>query len=134
MPRRREPVHFHQLSEFEKGHIVGMREPDFSIRQISNRIDRSVSTVLQCWRRWSEEGVDERIRGSGRPQRMSTRENSHLRITALRDRRSTTRAIATDWMGALDLHVISLSPNKVVWVAFISTISLPPIDTETSCS
>ncbi|XP_063911191.1 zinc finger protein 22-like [Zophobas morio] len=36
MPRRRESVHFHQLSEFEKG-----------------RIGRSLSTVLQCWRRSS---------------------------------------------------------------------------------
>ncbi|KAJ3662621.1 hypothetical protein Zmor_006960 [Zophobas morio] len=65
MPRRRELVHFHQLSEFEKGRIVGMREAGFSIRQTADRIGRSVSTVLQCWRRWFEDGVHERIRGSG---------------------------------------------------------------------
>ena len=52
--------------------------------------------------------MHERIRGSGRPQRTSAREDHHLRIAALRDRRSTTRAIATDWMSALE-HRISMS-------------------------
>ena len=42
------------------------------------------------------------------PQRTWVREDRHLRIVALRDRRSTTRAIATDWMGALE-HRIFMS-------------------------
>ena len=46
----------------------------------------------------------------------------------------------TDVLPLIELQLIGWvrwsigSPNKVVWVAFISTISLPPIDTKTSCS
>ena len=115
MPKRREPVHFHQLSEFEKGQIVGMREAGFSIRQIANRRGRNVSTVLHSWRRLSEKEVHGRIRGSGRPQRTSAREDCLLRIASLRDRHSTTRAIATDWIDALE-HRISMSLVDCVYI------------------
>ncbi|KAI4470694.1 glutathione s-transferase [Holotrichia oblita] len=77
-----------------------MREAGLSLREIAHRVNRNVSTVLRCWSKWSEEGVQHRRRGSGRPRRTTDREERRLRLLATRDRFSTTRSIANDWMRA----------------------------------
>ncbi|KAI4469824.1 alpha-catulin [Holotrichia oblita] len=81
-----------------------MREAGLSLREIARRVNRNVSTVLRCWSKWSEEGVQHRRRGSGRPRRTTDREERRLRLLATRDRFSTTRSIANDWMrgGAIE--------------------------------
>ncbi|KAI4458949.1 abl interactor family member [Holotrichia oblita] len=98
MPRVRQHQHFVELSDFERGRIIGMREAGFSLREIARRVNRNVSTVLRCWSKWSLEGVQHRRRGSGRPRRTTDREERRLRLLATRDRFSTTRSIANDWM------------------------------------
>ncbi|KAI4466314.1 guanylyl cyclase [Holotrichia oblita] len=98
MPRVRQHQHFVQLSDFERGRIIGMREAGLSLREIARRVNRNISTVLRCWSKWSEEGVQHRRRGSGRPRTTTDREERRLRLLATRDRFSTTRSIANDWM------------------------------------
>ncbi|KAI4469530.1 hypothetical protein MML48_1g04323 [Holotrichia oblita] len=100
MPRVRQHQHFVQFSDFERGRIIGMREAGLSLREIARRVNRNVSTVLRCWSKWSEEGVQHRRRGSGHPRRATDREERRLRLLATRDRFSTTRSIANDWMRA----------------------------------
>ena len=75
-----------------------MREGDLSFRQILQTVGRALATVLQCWRRWSEEAVHERRRGSGRPRTTTPQEDRRLRVLALRDRHVTTRAIENEWV------------------------------------
>ncbi|KAI4458952.1 prolyl 4-hydroxylase alpha subunit [Holotrichia oblita] len=98
MPRVRQHQHFVQLSDFERGRIIGMREAGLLLREIARRVNRNVSTVLRCWSKWYEEGVQHRCRGSGRPRRTTDHEERRLRLLATRDRFSTTRSIANDWM------------------------------------
>lgn len=102
MPRIRQPAKYRHLSQFERGRIIGLREAGFSLREIANRVDRNVATVLRCWSRWSEEGLHERRRGSGRPNTTTAREERHLRTLALRDRFSTTRAVGNHWLETLE--------------------------------
>ena len=98
MPRVCQRGNYRQLNDFERGRIIGMREAGLSIRDIAARVNRNVATVMRCWSRWSEEGVHQRRPGSGRPRRTSDREERRLRLLAKRDRFSTTRSIAIDWM------------------------------------
>lgn len=101
MPRVRQNQNFNQLSDFERGRIIGMKEAGFSLREIANRVGRNVSTVSRCWSRWSEEGAHERRQGSGRPRSTTDREERHLRTLVVRDRFSTSRALGNVWVEAL---------------------------------
>lgn len=97
MPRARRQANFHQLSEFDRGRIVGMREAGLSFREIATRTNRSVSTVAGCCRAWIQEGRTRRARGTGRRRRTTDRQDRRLRLLALRDRFTSTRAIADQW-------------------------------------
>jgi IS30 family transposase len=86
MPPRRRHQAFRQLTPFERGRIVGLKEAGCSYRQISGIMNRSVSTVVKCWQAWSVENRDSRAQGSGRPRRTTDRQDRHLRFLAFRDR------------------------------------------------
>jgi transposase len=99
MPRTRRRPNFRQLSDFEPGRIVVLREGGLSFRQIAARLNRSVSAVLNCYHVWSEEGREQRARRSGRPRQTTASQDRRLRLLAVRDRFSTTRSIADQWFG-----------------------------------
>ncbi|GFW64128.1 HTH_Tnp_Tc3_2 domain-containing protein [Trichonephila clavipes] len=46
MPLRRRRSHYQQLTEFERGRVIGLREGGFSYRDIAERISWNVSTVI----------------------------------------------------------------------------------------
>ncbi|GFY33663.1 uncharacterized protein TNCV_4593751 [Trichonephila clavipes] len=46
-----------QLSDLEKGHVVGPREADWSNRRIGRRLGRSDMVVVRCWQQWIKEQV-----------------------------------------------------------------------------
>ncbi|GBM52630.1 hypothetical protein AVEN_16743-1 [Araneus ventricosus] len=53
---RRRRSHYQQLTEFERGRAVGLREGGFSFRDIAERLGRNVYTVHDYWQQWSREG------------------------------------------------------------------------------
>ncbi|GFS84826.1 uncharacterized protein TNCV_2957141 [Trichonephila clavipes] len=62
--------HYQQLTEFQRGRIIGLREDGFSFfsfffRDNAERLGRNVSTVHDCWEQWSRDGNASRT-GSGR--------------------------------------------------------------------
>ncbi|XP_066254330.1 uncharacterized protein [Euwallacea similis] len=97
MPRTRIERNFHQLSEFERGRIVGLREAGLSFREIATRLNRSVNTIVRCCQGWFEEGQTGRRTGTGRPRRTTERQDRRLRIMALRDRFVSSRTLADQW-------------------------------------
>ncbi|KAL1508962.1 hypothetical protein ABEB36_003775 [Hypothenemus hampei] len=101
MPRRRELNYRAQLSPFERGRIVGMRECGASFREIAVTIRRSVSTVVAAWRAWTEEGRTQRVVGSGARRRTTPREDRLLRILAIRNRLRSTRSVGDAWFAAV---------------------------------
>lgn len=97
MPRVRRNANYRQLSEFERGRIVGLKEAGLSYRDIVARVHRSLDTVVRCCQAWLQEGQMQRARGTGRVRRTTELQERRLRLLALRDRFFTTRAIANQW-------------------------------------
>lgn len=44
----RKRISFSQLSEYEKGRIIGLRQAGFSFREIADRVNLSPATVRRC--------------------------------------------------------------------------------------
>ncbi|GBL74630.1 hypothetical protein AVEN_163776-1 [Araneus ventricosus] len=79
MHLRRRRSHYQQITEFERGRVVELREGGFSFRDIAGEFDRNVSTEHDCWQQSSREGTDSRRPGSGQPRGITERENRRVR-------------------------------------------------------
>lgn len=99
MPRVRQRRNYRQLSEFDRGRIVGLREGGFSYREIANRLNRNQSTIMRCYQSWTRDGQERRRRGTGGRRKTNGIQDRRLRLMALRDRFSSTRSIADVWLG-----------------------------------
>jgi hypothetical protein len=71
MPRVPRLSHIPQLSDFERGRIVGLEKAGLSVRKIGRRNGGFVRTILICHQAWTQEGREHRARGTGR-RRMTT--------------------------------------------------------------
>ncbi|GBO07957.1 hypothetical protein AVEN_220591-1 [Araneus ventricosus] len=93
MPSKRRRSHYQQLTEFERGRVVGIREGGVSFRDIVERLGRNVSTVHDWWQQWSREGTASRRPGSGRPHGTTEREDRRVRRLALVHRTASVAKI-----------------------------------------
>lgn len=82
-----------QLSEFDKGRLIGMLEAGLSIRQVASKMNCCKRTVEKWWQRFREEGHARRKEGSGRPAVTDTREDRRLVLAGKRERFSSMRVI-----------------------------------------
>ncbi|GFW24278.1 uncharacterized protein TNCV_605281 [Trichonephila clavipes] len=69
MPGKRARRHFSQLSEFDRGLIIGMKTAGWSTRRVASQVDRSECAVRNCWEQWTREGSHARKTGLERPGR-----------------------------------------------------------------
>ncbi|GFV20739.1 transposable element Tc1 transposase [Trichonephila clavipes] len=95
MPGKRARRHFSQLSEFERGLIIGMKTAGGSTRRVSGQVDRLECAVRNCWEQWTREGTHVRKTGSGATRKTTRREDRRKVWQALVDptvTRSTIRA------------------------------------------
>ncbi|GFY11626.1 transposable element Tc1 transposase [Trichonephila clavipes] len=95
MPGKRSRRHFSQLSEFERGLIIGMKTAGWSTRRVAGQVDHSECVVRNCWEQWRREGTHARKTGSGATSKTTRREDRRIARQALVDptvTRSTIRA------------------------------------------
>ncbi|GFX92022.1 transposable element Tcb1 transposase [Trichonephila clavipes] len=95
MPDKRARRHFSQLSEFERGLIIGMKTAGWSTRRVAGQVDRSKCALRNCWEQWTQEGTHARKTGSGATRKTTRREDRRIVRQALVDptvTRSTIRA------------------------------------------
>ncbi|GFV23433.1 transposable element Tcb1 transposase [Trichonephila clavipes] len=95
MPGKRARRHFSQLSEFERGLIIGMKTAGWSTRRVAGQVDRSECAVRNCWVQWTRERTHARKTGSGATRKTTRREDRRIVRQALEDptvTRSTIRA------------------------------------------
>ncbi|GFW60302.1 uncharacterized protein TNCV_1843821 [Trichonephila clavipes] len=85
MPGKRARRHFSQLSEFEKGLIIGMKAAGWSTRRVAGQGDRSECAVRNCWEQWTREGTHARKTGSGAARNTMRREDRRFVRQALVD-------------------------------------------------
>ncbi|GFU50293.1 HTH_Tnp_Tc3_2 domain-containing protein [Trichonephila clavipes] len=59
MPCRRIRAHYEQSSEFQKGHIIGMKEAFWGAnRRITRHMGRSDADIRKCWQEWLDIAPD----------------------------------------------------------------------------
>ncbi|GFV62023.1 uncharacterized protein TNCV_4108261 [Trichonephila clavipes] len=85
MPGKRARRHFSQLSEFERGLIIGMKTVGWSTRRVSSQVDRSEWAVRNCWEQWTREDTSARKTGSGAARNTTRREDRRIVRQALVD-------------------------------------------------
>ncbi|GFX67347.1 uncharacterized protein TNCV_720111 [Trichonephila clavipes] len=56
MPRRRIRTHYEQLSEFETGRIIGLKDGGWANRRIACHIGRSEVAIRRFWQEWVDNG------------------------------------------------------------------------------
>lgn len=89
MPLTRNRRQYEQLSDFERGRIVGLREAGWSNRRIGRHLGRSDMVVARCWQQWITEGIVYRRGGSGLPRNTNAREDRAI-IRAARSAPTTS--------------------------------------------
>ncbi|GFX82305.1 transposable element Tc1 transposase [Trichonephila clavipes] len=95
MPGKRARRNFSQLSEFERGLIIGMKTAGWSTCRFAGQVDRSECAVRDCWEQWTREGTHARKTGSGATRKTTRREDRRIVRRSLVDptvTRSTIRA------------------------------------------
>ncbi|GFX48081.1 uncharacterized protein TNCV_4114161 [Trichonephila clavipes] len=60
MPVKHAKRHFLQLSEFERGLIIGKKTARWSTCRVAGQVDRSECAVRNCWEQWTREGTHAR--------------------------------------------------------------------------
>ncbi|GFX88337.1 HTH_38 domain-containing protein [Trichonephila clavipes] len=56
MPLSRKRRHYEQLTDFDRGRIISLREAGWSNRRIGRHLGRSDMVVARCWQQWITEG------------------------------------------------------------------------------
>ncbi|GFU92038.1 transposable element Tcb2 transposase [Trichonephila clavipes] len=82
MPLRRNRRQYEQLTDFDRGRIIGLREAGWSNRRIGRHLGGSDMVVARCWQQWITEGRVYRRGGSGRPRNTNDREDRAIRRVA----------------------------------------------------
>ncbi|GFW26095.1 transposable element Tc1 transposase [Trichonephila clavipes] len=96
MPGKRARRHFSQLSEFERGLIIGMKTAGWSTRRVTGQVDRSECAVRNCWEYWTREDTHARKTGSGATRKITRREDRRIVRQALVDPTVTRSKIRAD--------------------------------------
>ncbi|GFV24056.1 HTH_38 domain-containing protein, partial [Trichonephila clavipes] len=53
---RRNRRQYEQLTDFDSGRIIGLREAGWSNRRIGRHLGRSDMVLARCWQQWITEG------------------------------------------------------------------------------
>ncbi|GFW95384.1 transposable element Tcb2 transposase [Trichonephila clavipes] len=96
MPGKRARRHLSQLSEFERGLIIGMKTASWSTRRVAGQVDRSECAVRNCSEQWTREGTHARKTGSRKTRKTTGREDRRIVRQALVDPTVSRSTIRTD--------------------------------------
>ncbi|GFT17365.1 transposable element Tcb1 transposase [Trichonephila clavipes] len=96
MPGIRARRHFSQLSEFERGLIIGRKTAGWSTRSVAVSVNRSECAVRNCWEQWTREGTHAWKTGSGATRKTTRREDRRIVRQALVDPTVTRSSIRAD--------------------------------------
>ncbi|GFW38270.1 uncharacterized protein TNCV_1331231 [Trichonephila clavipes] len=96
MPGIRDRRYFSQLSENERGLIIGMKTAGWSASRFADQVDRSECAVRNCWEHWTRKGTHARKTGSGATRKTTRREDRRIAWQALVDPTVTRSAVRAD--------------------------------------
>ncbi|GFW76814.1 uncharacterized protein TNCV_59121 [Trichonephila clavipes] len=96
MPGKRARRLFSQLSEFERGLIIGRKTAGWLTRHVAGQVDRLECAVRNCWEQWTREGTHTRKTGSGATRKTTRREDRSIVRQELVDPTVTCSTIQAD--------------------------------------
>ncbi|GFX24560.1 HTH_Tnp_Tc3_2 domain-containing protein [Trichonephila clavipes] len=96
MPGKCARRHFSQLSEFERGLIIGMETAGLFTRRVAGQGDRTECAIRNCWQQWTREGTHAWKTGSGATRKTTKREDQMIVRQALVDPTVTHLTIRAD--------------------------------------
>nr|XP_042908286.1 uncharacterized protein LOC122271363 [Parasteatoda tepidariorum] len=112
MPLRRKRASFQQLTDFERGRTIGLREAGLSYGADAARVQRNSSTVVCVWKQWTNECQTTWKSGSGPRNVTSARDYRHLVRMALTDSTVPTRQLAAQWSIATGVSLCASSIHR----------------------
>ncbi|GFX30790.1 transposable element Tc1 transposase [Trichonephila clavipes] len=130
MPLRLNNEKFQQLTEFERGSIIGLREGGSSYRAIGARVQQKSSTGRRVWKQWTDEHRTTRKTDSGRRKVTLARDNLHLLCMAVNDRRTSSRRLAALWSTTADESRFNLWDHDGRVRRYVGDCCLPECVTE----
>ncbi|GFT26928.1 HTH_Tnp_Tc3_2 domain-containing protein [Trichonephila clavipes] len=107
MPRCRIRVHCEQLSEFERGRIIELKEGGWANGRIVHHMGRSDTAIRRCWQEWVDNGRFQCHEGSGRPKATVDQEDRFIvisAVTALDSLLSTIRRMALTRVSTINIR------------------------------
>ncbi|GFW70759.1 transposable element Tc1 transposase [Trichonephila clavipes] len=96
MAGKRGRRHFTQLSEFERGLIIGMKTAGWSTCRVAVQVDHSECAIRNCWEQWTREGIHAWKTGSGATRKTTRREDRRIVRQALVDPTVTHSTMRAD--------------------------------------
>lgn len=84
-----------ELSQFERGRIIGLLEAGISQTKVALKVNRSRNAVQRVWKRWLETGKNEAMPRSGRPRNSTLRDDRRLMKVIRLNRMSSYKSIST---------------------------------------
>ncbi|GFU01154.1 transposable element Tc1 transposase, partial [Trichonephila clavipes] len=105
-------VKFEQISVFERGRIVGLREAGLSYRAVAARVQRNSSTIMRVSNQGTDEGRTARKSVSGPRNVTSAREDRRLVRMAQTDRTAFSRQLAAQWSTATRVSLCASSIQR----------------------
>ena len=82
-----------ELTDFERGKIIGRWEAGQTTRQIANAIGRTQTQVQRAIKAYKEKGQTTVLSRSGRPKSLTERDTRSLKIFVIRNRFAPIREI-----------------------------------------
>ncbi|GFX85152.1 HTH_Tnp_Tc3_2 domain-containing protein [Trichonephila clavipes] len=90
MPRRRIRADYEQLSEFERGRIIGLKEAGWANLRISRHLGRNDVAIRRFWQEREDKGRFQHQDGSGQPRATANLEDELIQDNA---KPNTTRVV-----------------------------------------
>ncbi|GFS79259.1 uncharacterized protein TNCV_4409271 [Trichonephila clavipes] len=82
-----------QLTEFERGRVIGISDVAFSFCNIAESLGPNVSNAHDHWKQWSRDSTASRRQGSGRQRGTIEREDHRIRDVAVAHRNKSAAEI-----------------------------------------
>src|ERR687896_167699 len=108
MPKTRE------LTDFERGEIVGLSKGGFSQKDIAELLNFPKSTVGNIIKKYNEKGLTTTEHRSGRPKALSERDRKHLEKVAKNNRNDTLEEITEKFNTELNISVSSRTIQRTL--------------------
>ena len=112
MPPQRKKEKFQQLTQFERGRIIGLREGGLSYCAKTARDERNSSIVMRVWKQWTDEHRTTQKTSNGKRKVTSARNNRHMLRRTVNCRTAPSRQLIARWSIATGVLISTSSIHR----------------------